>query len=224
MGLILKHSLFLLAGIAGVLAVTSPVSAAQDDFVGRLKTCKEVTSIVQRAQCFDTALDDYDLNTLQRSDAGKTGNGWKLATSKSTLTDNLNVTLTLGANDRFTTKNSLQVRPSLVLACNEGRLITYISWASQISRLDIKNDNETNVANTRFGTEPVVAERWLLSTDKTATFIPNPVEFNKKVLNPSGLYIVKLWPNAYYDTISATFDVRGLGEKYQALKDACKLP
>lgn len=220
----MKHSLFLLAGVAGFLFITSPASAAQDDFVGRLKTCKAINSIVQRAQCFDTALDDYDLNTLERNDAGKTENGWKLATSKSTLTDNLNVTISLGANDRFTTKDGLQVRPSLVLACNEGRPISYISWASQISRLDIRNDNETNVANTRFGTEPVVAERWLLSTDKTATFIPNPVEFNKKALNPSGLYIVKLWPNAYYDTISATFDVRGLSEKFQTLKTACRLP
>ena len=211
----------LLSGALSITFLSTPVFAAQHDFTNRLGTCKGVSSLVSRAQCYDTVMDEYDLTTLEkRGNAGS--NGWKIETKKSKMTDDINVTLDVTASDVFTTKENTQIRRSLVVSCTEGRPNAYISWNTQISKPEI--NIRDNVVNSRLGADPIVAERWLISMDKTASFIPKPAEFIEKLLNGKGLYVVTIWPTAYYETIQATFDVQGLADKIKPLKESCHLP
>lgn len=176
-------------------------------------------SLVSRAHCYDMTLDDYDLITLKKQGPDAL-QGWKAESQKSTMTNNTNVTLTLPASDRFLNRDHMQITPTLVLNCLDGQPNAYVNWNTAIG---IVEHGEDYVVNTRLGAEPVVAERWAISNDRTSTFIPKPVDFFKKILNQNVAYMVKVWPPPPYDIITTTFNVQGLAEKIQSLKDACHL-
>lgn len=214
----------LLSGAVSTTLLSTPALADQQDFAERLMSCKETVSVITRTQCYDNAIDDYDLNTLKkRTNTG--ANEWKLETRKSPMTDILNVTLTLASNDLFTTKDGSQVRRFLILSCNEGKPNAYINWNTEFGKPEgTVNTNSDNIVNFRLGADAVVAERWAISTDKTASFIPKPADFINKLVNAKGVYAVTIWPSIYYETMRATFNVDGLANKIKPLKDSCHLP
>ncbi|MDB5491434.1 MAG: hypothetical protein JWO78_1283 [Micavibrio sp.] len=218
-----KYSLVCL--LAGVLSLTSLSSAAfadQEDFSDRLRTCKAIDSMVARTQCYDVVMDEYDLGTLKRR-GGNEAYSWKIDTKKRNSSGSLDVTLTLPSTDLFITRESAQIRRYLVLSCTQGQPSAYISWGVPIGRTE-GNAVADNLVNSKLGTEPLKAERWLASTDKTASFIPTPTEFYNRILKAGGTYVVTIKPEAYYDTFSATFDVTGLADKFQPFKESCHLP
>lgn len=225
MGFILKYSLLcLLTGALGVAAFSTPAFADKQDFIDRMNNCKSTTSLVTRAQCYDTVMDDFDLNTFQKRSVADNGT-WKFETKKSTMTDNINVSLSLPSIDLFTTKDDTQVRRFLVLSCTEGRPSAYVSWNTAIGNPEGSvNVVYNNLVNWRLGSDPVVAEKWALSTDKTASFVAKPTEFIQGLLANKGMLVVTVWAGAYYDTVSVKFNPQGLADRIKPLKDACHLP
>lgn len=86
----------------------------------------------------------------------------------------------------------LRRNPELVIMCRSGKTDVYIDWKSSLSRWE-SNFAGHMLVTIQFGNGREESVNWELSTDKRALFVPEPVEFVKK-LRLNKQVILKLLP------------------------------
>lgn len=196
------------------LLTAAAANADIQDVSKRLKSCRNLTSMLTRVQCYDQVTDDFNLDTLNKHSVGDGPGKWKVTFEKSPLTDDQNVYLSLTSTDYITNRMGKPFRPSIVIRCMEGKLEAYADFNSELGK-------DTTSVNTRVGNGEVVAERWRLSGDMMGAFIPNPLVLTKKMINEDTFFL-KISP-PYSNPLEATFDIRGLFTAIQPLAKACNI-
>ncbi len=148
-----------------------------------------------------------------RPPAARTTDAWKVESTRSEMTDELMVILSLDAVNKVQ-GTLFEVRPSLAVRCREGELAVIVSTSAV---LDAEDD--MTPVRLRWGTEPPEEERWSRSTDYTAAFAPNPELFLNELLNVPDLRF-EFHPFDAAPRV-AIFNARGLSRHIQTLRTAC---
>lgn len=140
---------------------------------------------------------------------------WKVKTSKSDMTDQIEVVLTLKADN--TVVGIIEpVRPVLILRCKEGKFEVFVNSGFI---LDSDIDSETKV-RIRMDDDVPFVDTWSISTDNMATFCNEPAEFLERVLLKCKKLRIGMRPFDATERV-ATFNVRGLEMHISTLIAAC---
>lgn len=197
-----------------LMLVSAPVQAQTDykELGLRMKNCKSITSLITRSQCYDAVVLDFDLESLNRLDIGKSMGKWKVTTEKSPVDDTQNVFASILGDEYIQNRQGKFTKPSLVLRCKEQKIEGYILWDEKLGYVDV-------LVNTRIGRGEQTGARWKLSADKMAAFIPDPTAFTQSLIGEDSLY-TSIWiPST--DPIATNYDIRGAALALQPLLDAC---
>lgn len=148
--------------------------------------------------------------------AAKPAGGWKIDTTRSEMTDELMVILSLDAVNKVQ-GTLFEVHPTLAVRCRERDLAVIVSTSAVLDA-----DDDMTPVRLRWGTEPPEEERWSRSTDYTAAFAPDPELFLGELLNFPDL---KFEYHPYDATPRvAIFNARGLARHMPKLRAACPQP
>ncbi len=149
----------------------------------------------------------------RRPATAATAGAWTVDTTRSEMTDELTVILSLDAVNKVQ-GTLFEVRPTLAVRCREGELAVIVSTSAVLDA----DDNMTPV-RLRWGTEPPEEEQWSRSTDYTAAFAPATEVFLGELLNIPDLKF-EFHP---YDAAArvAIFNARGLARHMPKLRAAC---
>lgn len=196
------------------LLFAQPAQAGQKELGQRLKNCKAITSIMNRVQCYDRVVEDYDLENLNRLDVGEAGK-WKVTAEKSPITGGQDYFASLVSDDYVRNSLGKYNRPSLVLRCADSKMEGYLIWDDTLGE-------DNTLINMRIGEGETIAGRWNLSADKQASFIPDAADFVRKLLGQNS-FNIKVWPTRG-DPLYAVFDIRGSDVALKPLLDACGTP
>ncbi len=149
-----------------------------------------------------------------RPPAARVADRWHVETSRSEMTDEPSVTLSLNATNTVQ-GTILQVRPSLYIRCHERKLELFINSGAV---LDGDPEGHTSV-RVRWGAKEAGEDDWSRSTDYTAAFAPEPAEFVRQLLATPDLRF-EFRPFDAAPRV-AVFDARGLSRHLEVLEGAC---
>ena len=187
-----------------VLGSSFPAHATLEEFVIRLNVCKSFNTVVARARCYDEAISDYDLGTMELAPIKNANGKWRVSIEKSEIDESDNVFANLNGSGYVVTRSSEYFHPSIVALCKEGVPQGYVVWNISLG----ENEEEKT-------------ESWKLSSDTQATFIPDISQFIKNLKNYESLFI-EVTP-ATRDLQSSIFDLRGSASALETLTSTCKL-
>jgi len=173
--------------------------------------CSSMNGDLDKLECFDNLAKKYHLDGSQKSieeieDSGE----WNVSISVNPIDDSKTVHLSLlEASGR---SSPLDKPISLNIRCKSIKTDVYINWGTYVG-----SDAKVTL---RVGEEKAVTRNWILSTDGTATFYPRRVvHLIKKLLTKDGL-VAQITPYME-DPSTGIFEIRGLSEVIQPLRDAC---
>lgn len=148
-----------------------------------------------------------------RPPASKPTDAWEVDTTRSEMTDEPSVTLSLKAISPEP-ESLLEIRPRLIVRCKEKELELYVSTGSVLDA-----DNDMTPVRVRWGTAEPQEAFWGRSTNYTAAFAPEPRTFLKQLLTNPDLRF-EVHP---YDAAPKVirFDARGLDRHITQLDAAC---
>lgn len=204
------------AFLATAILIGAPdtAHANQEELGRRLLACKEITSILTRAECYDSVVTDFDLVNMNQVDIGASGGKWKVTKERSPVTGNDNYYAILPSNDYVQNVEGKFKRPSLVLRCTDSQFSGYVVWDMFLSQ------EKTVLMNIRMGSAKTEAEHWELSADRTAVFIKKAEAFSQRMFNQDGMFLTA-WPDK--NPLNASFDLRGTSVALKPLLDACPI-
>ncbi|MBM7341695.1 type VI secretion system-associated protein TagO [Pantoea coffeiphila] len=177
--------------------------------------CRTEVNGTKRLACYDK------LFPIGSSDEGEesankpainTGK-WFTHTTTSPVDDSKNVVLMLESNDTIRTAFGETVTPAIFVTCREKKTELYVNWDVYLGL------NETSMLY-RLDKQKAVERTWTISTDTKATFYSGKViDFVKSISKADKLF-ARITP--YNESpVSVTFDVAGLSDALQPLKQAC---
>lgn len=195
------------------LLLCGPAQADEKELGLRLKNCKAISSLMSRAQCYDSVVVDFDLENLNRLDVGEGTGKWKVTAETSRVTGTMDYFATVISDDYIRNKQGKFNRPSLVLRCADHKMESYVVWDEILGQTTV-------MIEARIGEGDTISGHWNLSGDKQASFIPEAAAFAKK-LSGQTRFTVKVWAPSM-DPLIATFDLRGNDVALKPLIDACQ--
>ncbi len=149
---------------------------------------------------------------------------WRVETSRSEMTDQVTVILTLNAAN--TVPGAIfDFRPQLYVRCHEEKLDVFITTGAVLdqddaaARAGFENAPDITPVRVRWGNDAPIEERWLRSTDYTAAFAPDPSLFLYKLVVVPSLRL-EYHPFDAAPRV-AVFNARGLDRHMAALEAAC---
>lgn len=154
-------------------------------------------------------------SSAQRSRAATGPGAWRMTTSRSEMTDQRNVTVSLRASTSVRGHYG-PVRPLLVVRCHEGELEGFLS-ADMVLDSDLDDDSPVRVRWNNL--EPIDAT-WSISSDHQAVFSQDVGGFIIEGLAEADRLRIEFRP---YDSTPriASFNVRGFKRFIPALRRAC---
>lgn len=102
---------------------------------------------------------------------------------------------------------------ALILRCKSNKTEAYINWQDYLG--------SDAYVTTRIGDQDARNRKWSLSTDSQATFYPGggDISFIKRLMDSDRL-VAQVTP--YNESpVTAVFDIRGLEEEIEPLREAC---
>jgi type VI secretion system VasI family protein len=220
----IHKALFTLA----ILVFTTPVAFAQkvtvsdseslEEAVGK---CVYITKTIERLECYDDAARDFDIMEAEDLDVIDTDldtGRWTIKSEFSDLDNKRTYFLSLDSEERATYNDGTTSRPLLVISCiadkrNDASL--YIVWDKQLAP-----KMRSIYIKTRFDREAQYAEHWSLSSDKKATFSPEPRAVIRDMIKSRYLRVDALMSK--YNTVNnVTFDLTGFKNAVRVVKDEC---
>jgi len=190
-----------------IALMASTFAYAVDD--SEFESCAKINADPERLLCFDN-LAEKDSPNKQPNNIGSDKNvgDWLIDVDVNPVDDSTTVTLILEASEGFSAYGD----PIYILArCMSGDTDVFISWDDYLGR-------EANVL-TRVGDEQAVTQRWSMSTDQTATFHPQPVNFLQDMMSATRL-VAQITPYNESPT-TAVFKINGLSEAIEPLRQEC---
>ena len=193
----------------GLLALTIGTSVnATSDL--EIASCANIEDDSERLICFDQLASERGLASqpVNGANSGNTTGDWLVDVDVNPIDDSTTVTLILEASEGSSSYGD----PIYILArCMSGDTDVFISWDDYLGR-------EANVL-TRVGDDQAVTQRWSMSTDQTATFHPQPINFLKELMTSTQL-VAQITPYNESPT-TAIFKINGLSEAVEPLRQEC---
>ena len=189
-----------LAFSLGLSAASAP-TAAFGQATSNVQACVSITDDQSRLNCYDLAA---GRKVKESSRTGK----WGISVQNNPLDD----TATTIAYIAATEGQSEFGKPVQMFArCKSDALEAYLSWG------DYLGSDQISVTY-RFDSEKAINAQWSLSTDSTATFVPNAEEFLRKVADSQQLVVQTTPFNS--SPVTAIFDLTGSREAVSKVSKA----
>ncbi len=172
--------------------------------------CSAIQDEIQRLSCFDEFASKNGQVAILK-DAVITSKGkWEINSKVDPLTDKtINHARLVAESGRSAHGDEIV----LLVRCKNGETEAYINWSSYLGSDDI-------VVTSRIDKAKAQNLSWSISTDHTASFMPQTVKTLKNLIGASS-YVVNLTP--YNDSpITAIFDVSGAEVAFKDIRQACK--
>ncbi len=196
----------------GVLLLLSTSLDSWADQTKDIAVCASKSSDAVRLICYDSLA--IKLGVDKPKTKITTGKGhWKVRDDKSQIDDSVNVTLSLSSNKKVHSGYK-SVQPRLYVRCSENKTNVFLTWDLYLGL------KQTNML-TRFDKLKASTSSWSLSTDNKAVFVKGSnINFAQKLMKHKKL-LVQITPYNK-NPVMATFDISGLKEAIQPLREACK--
>lgn len=171
--------------------------------------CAIVKGDLARLECYDKLakknnLDGRQLKPTSIKDKGK----WNVSVDVNPIDDSKTVAIMLDASSG---KSRYRKSVYMVLRCKSNETNLYIGWNDYLG-------GEADIL-TRIGSNKAITSRWSLSTNKKASFHPEPIPFIKEMIKSNKL-IAQVTP--YNESpVTAVFDTTGLNNAIKPLKETC---
>ncbi len=187
--------------------LTATVQAAPSD--KEIAACAIVEGDLSRLECYDTLAQRHGLNGPQAQPVNVSGNGkWAVNVETNPIDDSKTVTLLLMADEG---KNRWGRPIAMLVRCRSNETDLFIAWNDYLG-------SEADVLS-RVGSDKARTRRWSMSTDKKATFHPQPIAFLKSMMEADSL-VTQVTP--YNESpVTAVFDIKGLSEAIKPLRETC---
>lgn len=172
--------------------------------------CSTIENQIQRLSCYDEFASEHGQVAISKhTDIANKGK-WQIGSDVDPLTDKTVLHAQLIAESG---KRKYGDEIVLTVRCKNGETEAYINWSSFLGSDDI-------VVTSRIDKAKAQDLSWTISTDHTASFMPQAVITLNNLIGASS-YVVNLTP--YSDNpITAIFDVSGAGEAFKDIRQACK--
>lgn len=182
-------------------------SSAVDD--SQVANCAALIGDLERLNCYDNLAGRAGLNGPQLSVPDVDGvGGWKVTEKVNPVDDSKTVTLILYAS---TGESRRGKKIPFVARCQSNQTEAYIGWNDYLGR-------EAQVL-TRVGANKASTQRWTLSTDKQASFVPRPIDLLKE-MTTAERFLAQVTP--YNESpVTAIFLTAGLTNALKPLRETC---
>jgi type VI secretion system protein VasI len=171
--------------------------------------CAAIDNQVLRLSCYDNLAQKYGQVAVTKSTSTMAKGSWKTSSKTDPLTDKTIHFARVEAQEgrgRNGDVVSLQVR------CQDGTTEAYINWNSYLGM------DQISVVSRIEKAQPVKST-WFISTDRKASFMPQPVTTLKKFID-ANTYIVNLTPYGE-NPVTAIFDISNADEAFKDIRKAC---
>ncbi|WP_343293313.1 type VI secretion system-associated protein TagO [Vandammella animalimorsus] len=199
----LKHIALIPAVLFGL---TVPAMASETIAKESVSACAAISSPLERLQCYDKLA---KANGIAVGLSEKVG-GWKTGVDEDPLTDSKIYTAILHTKED-TAPNYKTIY--LGVRCVSEATDVLIVWDTVVGT------GEQAMVTTRIGKESPKVELWNRSSSGTATFMPDPVNTMKRIIE-SGAFVAKIEPR-HQSPITAVFDTTGAQEALADIRKAC---
>jgi type VI secretion system protein VasI len=179
--------------------------------------CAAINNSIDRLSCFDELAKKLGPPVAINS-VPKTAGEWSTSTEKSKFDDSKSVFLTLNAKETITGWPGKIYKPSLVIRCKENQTQAYIIFGmSAAVEYGLYNKSTLQFRIDKKKSFKLAASK---STDGEALFLPNAINFAKKIMNAEELLVRFVPFNSPPQETS--FHVTGLNQAIKQLREACK--
>ncbi len=161
--------------------------------------------------CYGTV--GSDASTNESSEKGE----WITSTDINPLDDSKIITIGLDATG-YVEKYANPVR--LYIRCKSNKTELYVAWDDYLGDDSNSVYEDWKYVTVRIGASKANKQRWTVSTDGKATFMPSsPIETLRKIAKSERLV---LQTTPYNESpVTAIFDVKGMGDAILPLADEC---
>lgn len=172
--------------------------------------CAIIDGDLSRLECFDNLAEEKRLDGRQDEKVSISEKGkWIVNVDVNPIDDSKRVVLLLEAD---TGRSKWGKEVALIVRCLSGDTDFYIGWNDYLG-------SEVDVL-TRIGDSSAETRRWGLSTDKKASFHPDPIPFLKDLVKSSKL-LAQVTPYSE-SPVTAVFDTAGLKNAIKPLRETCE--
>lgn len=136
---------------------------------------------------------------------------WVISNEISPVDDSQVVTLALFSNGLVRSRFS-EDRVMMVIRCGSNRTDAFFNYDTYLG-------SDSASVTYRIDKEKAISTRWDMSTNSKGAFVRKPIQFIKSLFGKDSIY-VSITPYSS-NSLSTTFDIRGLEESIEPLKEAC---
>ena len=198
-----KYSVILYLAMISLISAQETTSEPYDQLKKKIAKCASIEGVLARMDCYDQLAKSLSVDkpAIEISDTPNKGS-WKVQTTTNPIDDSKTIVFVLNAESG---EGSFGTPVRLVIRNLSGATNVYVNWESYLG-------SEADVLM-RVGKEKAKTDRWSMSTDSKATFLPakyNPVEFIGRLKTVETL-VLQVTP--YGDSpVTAVFNVIGFKE------------
>ena len=145
---------------------------------------------------------------------------WKVVREMDPIYDMPNIEAILLERKAESFLDAMGGRKFLSLRCREGRLEAYVRWGS-LAALGFSFRDETQDVIVRYDKNPPRTETWSRSTNRRATFAPDPYTF-LNLLGQHELLAMRIYPKSG-GSVTAVFDLGNAMPVIEEVLSACPL-
>ena len=192
-------------GLLGILITSNSLAVSNPE----LANCAALLDDLERLSCYDNLAKQAGLDKPQLSAPGIEGVGdWIVTEQVNPIDDSKTVTLILYAS---TGESRWGKKIPFVARCKSNQTEAYINWNDYLG-------GEARVL-TRVGSNKASTQNWSLSTDKQASFAPQPIDLLKEMA-AADRFLAQVTP--YNENpVTAIFQTAGLAKALKPLRETC---
>lgn len=193
----------------------APSPAIATDLARDLAKCSADRNNVTRLACSDALAPKAAAEDPAKSSSSISK--WKVQTETSKIDDSKNVFITLDAETAIQGWPSKRFLPELHIRCKENRTEAYVITGMSPN---VEYGVDTATVTLRLDKQPAFKIAASKSTDGEALFLPNAIGLAKRIAGAETMLFQFIPFNSSGQM--TTFDVRGLPEALNAVREACK--
>ncbi len=173
--------------------------------------CPSIENDIARLACYDKEAESLEKNSNEQQeleDLKKEYGDWIVDVTESPLNDSKEVTI-MRVSDDFENRRNPAI---LMLRCQRNKTDAFVSWSEYLGSDNMK------VAY-RIDKEEAKNVWWNASSNGQASFIPKAISFIKSLEGKESIYIEA--EKYRGGRVSATFNISGIEEVIEPLREAC---